>query len=93
MDTPWTEEGQLREALTRPCREGPLLPLCLSLHAPEPQSLAEVPPPQPLSRRPSGRPLVALSQQWAFTSVVGGEGPLAGQLQGPQRDLHVLTGA
>ena len=41
-------------------------------------------------------PLVAPypgNRQLAITSVVGREGPLAGQLQGPQRDLHVLTGA
>lgn len=103
--TPLRETRELREALPLTHWDPlvgpftPTLPAFLSVLQ-NPQSLAMdipwlqwglPPPPFPLVLRvpPSG----SLSQQLAITSVVGGEGPLAGQLQGPQRDLHVLTGA
>lgn len=102
LDTPWTKEKELREALLLTYGHpwwGLSSPPCFSLPDPEFQSLAMDTPapvgspssPFRLALRPP--PSSLLSQQLAITSVVGGEGPLAGQLQGPQRDLHVLTGA
>lgn len=84
----------MTEALPLTHRKGPLLPAQPPLHVLEPQSLARTPqlwqgfPPPPWAR--PGGPCPGSWQ--LITSVVGGEGPLAGQLQGPQRNLHVLTG-
>lgn len=84
----------MMEALPLTHWEGPLLSAQPPHHVLEPQSLAWTPSCGRVSLHPHGHPLVApCPGSWQLiTSVVGGEGPLAGQLQGPQRNLHVLTG-
>lgn len=103
LDTPWMEEKRswgrpgpsptgTPQGASYPCPDFPSMlqnPRSLAVDTPAPAGFPSSPFPPALRAPPSG----SLSRQLAITSVVGREGPLAGQLQGPQRDLHVLTGA